>query len=329
MMDQLVAEFPAQLKEAMQIGADATIRPHDKPIYKAHVAGMGGSAIGADFVAAFISDACGIPYNRSKGYQVPAYIDNNTLAICSSYSGNTEETLAAFEAMLQTGAKVVCIASGGKLIDAAKKHGLDYIQLPGGSPSPRACLGYSLVQQLWVLHHLGMIDATKLEAVSSAALLLEAEQDRIKEKAQRIAPLLQDKIPVLYAEDRMEPVAVRWRQQINENGKQLAWHHVVPEMNHNELVGWRQNYPNVSVVVLRNEDDHARNQVRTNITSEIVSEFAGALITIESKGTNLIERSLYLVHLGDWISVYLAEGRGMDAIEIKVIDYLKSELGKL
>ena len=329
MMDQLVAEFPAQLKEAMEIGAKAQIKPHTKAIYKAHVAGMGGSAIGADFVAAFISDECGIPYSRSKGYGIPAYIDENTLAICSSYSGNTEETLAAFEAMLQTGAKVVCIASGGKLIEAAKANGLDYIELPGGSPSPRACLGYSLVQQLWILHHLGLIGDEKLKQVSSVADMLVSSQESIQDKARRIAPLLVDKIPVIYCEDRMEPVAVRLRQQINENSKQLAWHHVIPEMNHNELVGWRQNYPNVAVLVLRNEDDHARNQVRTAITSEIISEFAGAVITLQSKGANLLERSLYLVHLSDWISVYLAAERSMDAIEIKVIDYLKGELGKL
>jgi len=127
----------------------------------------------------------------------------------------------------------------------------------------------------------------------------------------------------------MEAVAVRLRQQLNENSKILCWHHVVPEMNHNELVGWRKENNDLAVIYLRNDDDYQRNQVRININKEIISSYTNTIIEIDSKGASLIERAIYLVHLSDWISFHLATLRGVDPVEIKVIDYLKGELGKV
>ena len=329
MMDQLIAEFPQQLSEAMEIGKNAQINAHTAPIYRAHAAGLGGSGIGANFVAAFIREECGIPYTVSKGYSVPKYVDKNTLAIASSYSGNTEETLASFEQYLSSGAKIVVIASGGKLIEAAKTNDLDYIQLPAGKPAPRACLGYSLVQQLYVLNKLGFIGEQSFKDLEKARQLLAAEQEQIKGKAEQIAGYLQGKLPIIYATDRIEPVAIRFRQQLNENSKMLCWHHVIPEMNHNELVGWRAQHPEAAVVYLRNSDDHYRNGLRIDINKEIIGNYTQSLIEIYSRGESLIERSLYFVHLVDWVSVYLADIQQVDAMEIKVIDFLKGELAKV
>jgi glucose/mannose-6-phosphate isomerase len=326
MMDQLVARFSAQLTEAIAIGEAATLRPHTHEIRQVYVSGLGGSGIGANFVAEFIKDSCNIPYMVGKGYHIPAFINQHTLAVASSYSGNTEETLNCFEQLLQTGAKVVVIASGGKLIELAKQHQLDYIQVPDNWPSPRACLGYSLVQQLFVLHKLGIISKEPINQIASSVDLLDMESDNIREKAIHIAQLLYDKIPVIYTTDRMESVAVRFRQQVDENAKMLCWHHVIPEMNHNELVGWRNRYENIAVVLFRNKDDYERNQLRMDITKEIVNEYAASVIELYSKGANLIERSMYFIHLGDWISVEMAALRNMDAVEVKVIDYLKNAL---
>ncbi len=325
-MDQLVARFSAQLTEAISIGESAILRPHEHEIRQVYVSGLGGSGIGANFVAEFIKDSCSIPYMVGKGYHIPAFINHHTLAVASSYSGNTEETLSCFEQLMQTGAKVVVIASGGKLIELAKQHQLDYIQVPDNWPSPRACLGYSLVQQLFVLYKLGIISKEPITQIASSVDLLDMESDNIREKAKHIAQLLYDKIPVIYTTDRMESVAVRFRQQVDENAKMLCWHHVIPEMNHNELVGWRNRYENIAVVLFRNKDDYERNQLRMDITKEIVNEYAGSVIELYSKGANLIERSMYFIHLGDWISVEMAELRKMDAVEVKVIDYLKNAL---
>ena len=328
-MDKLIEKFPAQLVEALEIGKKATIHKHVHDLNKVYVSGLGGSGIGANFVQEFVSNECKIPYVVGKKYTIPAFVDQNTLAIVSSYSGNTEETLEAFAAMQKTGAKIVCISSGGKLLEAAKEKGYDFIQVPGDWPSPRACLGYSVVQQLFILNKLGLISSKSIEEVSSSVNLIKYDMESIKDKAEKIANILHGKIPIIYIEDRMEAVAVRLRQQINENGKMLCWHHVIPEMNHNELVGWRHKNDDFAVLFLRNKDDMKRNQIRTNINKEIIGKYTNTIIEVISKGNSHVERAMYLVHLGDWISWYLAQLGGFDAIEIDVIDHLKSELGKV
>ena len=136
-------------------------------------------------------------------------------------------------------------------------------------------------------------------------------------------------IPIIYTTDRMESVAVRLRQQINENAKMLSWHHVIPEMNHNELVGWKSHDKRVSVLFMRNKDDYPRNATRMDINNKIISELCDTVIETYSKGQSLIEKNMYFVHLGDWISWYLSDMRKVDSIEVDVIDYLKGELAKM
>lgn len=329
MMNQLIERFMDQLAEGLEIGKNASIRPAASNINHIYVAGLGGSGIGADFVASFIQDECRLPFLVRKGYHVPAFVGPNTLAIASSYSGNTEETLISYDQIKAKGARLLCVASGGKIIDKAKADGYDYIQVPSNWPSPRACLGYSVTAQLWTLHHLGYISDRAIKEVESSITLLRKESEDIKTQAKAIAGRLHHKIPIIYIEDRMEPVAVRLRQQINENSKALCWHHVVPEMNHNELVGWREKNDALAVLYLRNDDDYSRNAVRMDINKQIISQYAGDIIEVYSKGNTMIEKTMYLVHLGDWISWYLAELRGVDALEVKVIDFLKGELAKV
>lgn len=329
MMDQLIERFPSQLIEALEIGEAATINAHSEKIDKVFVAGMGGSGIGANFVAEFITDECKLPYIIGKSYHIPAWIDKNTLFVASSYSGNTEETLQALEAAEKTGCKIVCVCSGGKLMGIAKEKNYDYIAVPGNWPSPRACLGYSLASQLYVIYKLGIISKTAIDQLKSSIDLIKYDQEEIKNKAKKIAEIIHGKIPYIYTTDRMESVAMRFRQQINENSKYLACHHVIPEMNHNELVGWKDVMNNVAVIIFRNKDDYSRNVTRIDINKEIISKLTNTVIEIYSKGQNLVEKSIYFVHLGDWVSWYLAELRGVDALEVNVIDYLKKELSKV
>lgn len=328
-MNELIARFPDQLKEALQIGKKAVLKAHTEQLNNIYIAGLGGSGIGANFVAEFVKDECKIPITVGKGYSIPASVGKNTLAIASSYSGNTEETLSSFEQIEKTGAKIVVVSSGGKLIKIAKEKGYDFVQVPGGWPSPRACLGFSFVQQLFVLHKLGLIGDSTIKSVESSIPKLEAQMEEIKLEAKEIAERLDKKIPIIYTTDRMASVAIRFRQQINENAKMLCWHHVIPEMNHNELVGWRDHKEDWAVVYLRNDDDFKRNAVRMDINKEIISKYADTIIEIYSKGDDLVEKALYLVHLCDWISWYLSVLNGADSIEIDVIDYLKNELSKI
>ncbi len=329
MMDQLIQEFPAQLSEALAIGKTATIHAHNKPIQHILVCGLGGSGIGGNFVATLTEKERKIPMLVSKGYHLPSYVNENSLVIFSSYSGNTEETMSAFQQAENTGAKIVCVASGGKLLAQAAQKGYDHIAVPANKPSPRACLGYSIVQQLFVLKGLGLISDKCIQEIEGSVDFLTKEMEEIKNKAQHIANFLEGKIPVIYSTDVIEPVAVRLRQQINENAKMLCWHHVIPEMNHNELVGWREQNEDLAVLILRNKDDYYRNQVRIDINKEVISKYTSTLIEVYSKGQNLVEQCMYLVHLGDWISWYASElYDDVDAVEVDVINYLKGTLAK-
>jgi glucose/mannose-6-phosphate isomerase len=329
MMDQLIQRFPAQLTEALEIGENAVLTQPTEPINKIFVAGMGGSGIGADFVAEFVVNECKVPYLVGKGYDIPAYIDKNTLYIASSYSGNTEETLSSLAQAEKVGCKIIIIASGGKLVQIAKEKNYDCIMVPSDWPSPRACLGFSLVQQLFVLYKLNFISKTVINEIKTSIDLIKYDQDEIKNKAEKIANIIFGKIPVIYTTDRMESVAVRLRQQINENSKALCWHHVIPEMNHNELVGWTEKNNDLAVIFLRNKDDFKRNAIRMDINKEIYTKYTDTIVEIFSKGQTLVEKSIYLVNLGDWVTWYLSQLRGADAIEVNVINYLKNELAKV
>ncbi|HND87102.1 MAG TPA: bifunctional phosphoglucose/phosphomannose isomerase [Saprospiraceae bacterium] len=328
-MQNMIARFPAQLEEALGIASAISLQKHPSAYRSVFISGLGGSGIGGNFVQEFVRPECKVPVVVSKGYQAPRWVNKHTLAICSSYSGNTEETLSTFDQLCGTGAHIVCIASGGKLIELAKQHGYDYVQLPGGWSSPRACMGYSIVAQLGVLKAARLIGSRLLGQMNSAQKLLSRSQAAIQKSARKIAAQLEGKTPVLYIADHMEAVAVRWRQQINENAKMLCWHHVVPEMNHNELVGWHDKRPDIAVLWLRNHQDFGRTSVRIDICLKMAERLASSSIELWSKGKNPVEQAFYWVHLGDWVSVYLAELRQVDPVEIKVIDYLKGELAKL
>ena len=329
MMDQLIERYMDQLDEALEIGAAASIKPLDSEISHVYVAGLGGSGIGADFVASFIRDEAKVPYLVGKGYDIPKYVGPNSLAITSSYSGNTEETLNSFEQLRKAGARIITVSSGGKLIKMSQELGLDYVQVPGDWPSPRACLGFSVVAQLCVLHKLGLISDKAIDDVRKSVSLLRAQASDIKARAEKIASFLDGKLPIIYSTDRIAPVSVRFRQQLNENAKMLCWHHIIPEMNHNELVGWRDKNDNLAVVYFRTRDDHPRNSTRIDINKEIIGQYTDTIIEIYAKGESLVEQSMYLVHLGDWISWFMSQQRGMDSIEVNVIDYLKGELAKV
>ncbi|MBK9255301.1 MAG: bifunctional phosphoglucose/phosphomannose isomerase [Saprospiraceae bacterium] len=328
MMDQLIKQFPAQLREALETSHEIEIRKAEFPIFKVFVAGMGGSGIGGDYVSEIISDECAVPYIVKKSYDIPAWIDKNTLAIVSSYSGNTEETVSALNQLKSTGAKIVCISSGGKILDIARTNQLDIIQLPAGQPSPRACLGYSLVAQLILLNKLGLIGRQIIENIKTSADLLKFEQEEIKLKAERIAQLLLNKTVIIYSADKTEPIALRWRQQINENSKMLSWHHSIPEMNHNEIVGWKNANEQLAVVFLRNKDDNKRVITRTDFVKKLLTKYTNSIVEVYSKGQSRTEKMMYLTHLGDWISWYLAVGSGVNASEIDVINQLKDILAK-
>lgn len=328
-MFEMVRRFSGQLKEGLELFKLSKVSSGDQEFLNIYISGMGGSAVGADFIQSIVRNVCDYPIIVGKTYTVPHFISKNTLAIVSSYSGNTEETLSSYKQLVQRGAKVIVISSGGELIKMAQELKQDIIQLPSGWSSPRACLAYSLLAQLFALHKLNIITDFFIPQLTAAIKLLDDSQDEIIEQARQLADLLKDKWIVIYSSDQFEPVCLRFRQQINENSKMLCWHNVIPEMNHNELVGWRWNHPFVASVFIRDRDEYSRIQARMELTKEVVGHYAASVMDIYARGDSYLEKSLYLLHLLDYVSVFLAEKNQVDAVEVRVIDFLKTELAKL
>lgn len=327
-MKDLVQNFPAHLSEALSIGATAVITPATTAIHQVLITGLGGSGIGGTIAAEVVAGQCPVPIVVNKDYFLPAFVNQHTLVIVSSYSGNTEETIEAMELAMKRNAKIVCITSGGKIADLARTNGLDLILIPGGMP-PRACLGYSLTQLFVVLHALGLMDDSFRGQLQATADSLQRDQQAIRDNAMSLAEFLFRKMPVIYVADGYNGVATRFRQQINENSKMLCWHHVLPEMNHNELVGWAEQHPECAVVFLRNKTDYTRTQARMEISKEVVAKCTPHIFEVWSNGDSQLERALYLIHLTDWTSCYLADMKAIDAVEVNVINHLKGSLAKL
>ncbi len=327
-MKALIEAFPTHLAEAIRIGEGASFRKPAKPIRNVLITGLGGSGIGGTIVAQVVAGEAAVPVVVNKDYSLPAFVDEHTLVIVSSYSGNTEETVAALDAALEYKATVWCVTSGGKVLETAKAAGCDRIVIPSGIP-PRAAFAYSFTQLLFALHGYGLIGDGFKRDLQQAHALLGVEGESIRKEAEALAGRLHGKIPVLYSEAAFEGVAVRWRQQINENAKMLCWHHALPEMNHNELVGWTQPNDSLAVVFLRNDTDHPRTKIRMDLTRGVVLKYTPHVSEVFSKGNTMLERVFCLIHLGDWVSWYLSDLRKIDATEVKVIDYLKGELAKV
>jgi glucose/mannose-6-phosphate isomerase len=327
-MKTLVENFSKQLTEALEIGNNAKLTSTNHAITNVLICGLGGSGIGGSIVSELVVGNANVPINVTKGYFIPAYVNENTLVIISSYSGNTEETLNCMELALTKKAKVVGVTSGGKVLEASREKGFDCIVVPGGMP-PRSCLGYSLTQLFFILDFHKIIHMNYKVDLAAAIKLLDAEETNIIAEATIIAERLKNKTPVIYATTYNEGIAIRFRQQLNENSKILCWHHIIPEMNHNELVGWTQKNDNLSVLVFLDKDDYSRNLARIDINKEVIKKYTENIREVYSKGNSIIEKAIYFIHLGDWISIILGEMRGADLMEVNVINHLKSKLSQL
>lgn len=328
MMRQLITELPEQLRLAFTNAHASSLKGPDVPIRNVVLIGMGGSGIGGTIVSRLVANESRIPMVSVKDYDLPAFVDSNSLAIVCSYSGNTEETYIAMQEALRRGAYVACISSGGKIGSLAVDRGLDWIQIPGGHP-PRSQFGYSAISLFRLFAAYGVISNERFERLQHMGDFIAAQQTNAIERSKALTEKLADRQIILYAADNNAGIAVRWRQQINENAKRLCWHHVYPEMNHNELVGWDGGDERFGVVLLRSKDDHERSGIRMNITEEMFLQHGALVENVIAQGTTPEERCFDLIQLGDWLSLHLAERYGVDPVAIPSIDYLKSELNKV
>jgi glucose/mannose-6-phosphate isomerase len=333
-MWDLLTSFPEQWQEAMKMTQDLDLTIDQERINKVCFAGMGGSAIGADLIRAYSYQTCPYPIQVVRHYEVPSWIDENTLFIGCSFSGNTEETLTALTAARNKGAQTIAVTSGGELMLKAAKEEFDYIKIPGGMP-PRTALGYSFVPLYRIFQRFGFVDERDGALKETASFLKEQNEllsDPKDNEALNLAEELNDTLPIFYSDaTMMKPVNLRWRCQLEENAKTLAYGNTLPEMNHNEIVGWERIVHltgRLSVVLLKDKEDNLRVQRRMEIVEELVEDQTASIHVLKTRGQTKLTRMFSLIHLADWTSFYMAVLNNVDPTPIAKIDLLKSKLAE-
>ena len=326
-----ILDLPEHLRDALWRVGSADLGDWDSRAGLV-VAGMGGSAIGGDLARVALGDHASRPIFTARDYGLPGWTTPDTTVLCASYSGNTEETLAAFEAAGALGARRVAVTTGGRLAELARGEGVPVIPLPGGF-QPRAAVGYLTVAALEVAAACGVTTRIASEIDVAAAHLdelcaewgPESDEGNI---AKEVALALNGSVPVITGAGLTAPVAYRWKTQINENAQMPAFAGELPEVDHNEIVGWQgtAGLGSFAAVFLEDADQHPRIGRRIELTSELIAEHATTVIRAQTRGQGAVERVMSLVLLGDLVSLYLAVLRGIDPGPVLVIDSLKERL---
>jgi glucose/mannose-6-phosphate isomerase len=325
--DQLDAalSLPDFLRDALWRVESAAIEPFEATGLL--ICGMGGSAIGGDLAAAALGSRLCKPLDVVRGYAVPSWTPPDRAIFCSSYSGNTEETLGCYAAAEAVGARRIVATTGGTLGDNARRDEVPVIGMPAGL-QPRAAVGYTFAIAAAVAALAGVGPGLRTE-IDTAAAHLETERDSLLAHAADVAARLGGSVPLLYGCGLTVPIAYRWKCQINENSKLPAFVHALPELDHNEIVGWTGGEEGAfSAVFLEDGDQHPRERQRVELTSELIAGRAHDVIRLEAIGETRTERLLWSVMLGDLISLELAAREGVDPTPVAVIEELKDRLGR-
>lgn len=333
-MLEILSRFDQLLETGLEVASQVEISRRND-IESIVLLGLGGSAIGGDLVHAYLGSDLKIPFQVVRGYSVPGWVGRTTLALVSSYSGNTEETLAALEAVRSAGAVVVCMTSGGELEKLAARDAQPLFRFPEGLP-PRTALPLSFIAILTALSRIGLISDRDKELRASLSWVLHRlevygpENPGKDNPAKALAIRLVGKIPVIYGSSaRLVHVSRRWASQMSENAKQLAYFSELPEMNHNEIVGWQhpaEMLRRLVPIFLRDQQDHPRVQLRLEITREFLGRRTEPVLEYWSAGESWLERLWTLVLLGDFTSVYLSFLNREDPTPVETIESLKVRL---
>lgn len=329
-----IAGFPNQWDEAIKLTEDLKLTVNRERIDNICFAGMGGSAIGADILRAYSYHCCPHPVQVVRHYDIPGWVDERTLFIACSFSGNTEEALLALQQARKQQAQTVAVTSGGELLLQAARKEFDYMKIPGGMPA-RAALGYNFIALFRIFQYLGYLDEGD-EALSETELFLSEQSELLSDihgnEALSIAEDLNDTLPIIYSNAvAMQPVNLRWRGQLEENAKTLAYGNSLPEMTHNEIVGWERVIHltgRLSVLILQDEQDHMRVQKRMSIIRDLIADQTATIHVLNTRGKSRLTRLFSLIQLADWTSYYLAVINRIDPTPTAKIDLLKSRLAE-
>lgn len=335
-MLDLLLDFPLQCLAASDIAKNSNILFKKIDFKKVVFAGLGGSAIGGDLVRSSLYFESKFPIMVFREYDLPSFLDEQTLVFISSYSGNTEETLSAYQQAKEKGASIVVISSDGRLKEYCFNDKITFIEIPPGLP-PRSALGYLSIIPLKILEGLDLV-SSKQEDIKDVISVLNGLKDKclnprigLKDNiAKYIAHKIFNKFVVIYSASINFDVAVaRLRTQLNENAKCLASSHLLPEMNHNEIVGWqnpKRLFKNFIVVLLNDKGIHPRVKKRMEITRQILNKEDIPVLEISSRGNSLLSRIFSLIYIGDFLSFYLAILYGVDPTPVDRITFLKRQL---
>lgn len=342
-MFDVLYSFPDQVKEAVHIGEHAPLWRRQFVSNRFAIFGLGGSAIGGDLLRSYAAATPGADHlniSVHRGYSAPAWLDGDTNTVFSSYSGETEETLSAFDDARKKSDRGLVITTGGTLGKRGVTFGLPIINIPPGY-QPRCAIAYAFFPLLLAMTRSGAMDSRASRAnskgIKEIMAMAEARRDEYASKnaknpALALAKKIHETIPVVYsANERTDAVNLRWRGQIQENAKQIAFGNLLPEMNHNEINGWQ--FPKAatkqsSVILMRDADDHARVKLRFDALEDIVKKSVKQVITVNGEGNTLLGRMFSLIYLGDWVSWHLAVLNETDPTPVPVIQSLKAALGK-
>lgn len=331
-----IKELPWQCRQAYREALDFEIPLDYRDVDKIVIIGMGGSAIGGDLVRTLVRSEAKIPVIIHRDYGLPAFVDECTLLIASSYSGNTEETLSAFEPALKNDVKKLAMTTGGKLGEIAESNNIPVFKIEYKA-QPRAALGFSFVPVLGILQGLGFI-ADKSADVTETVQVLEEISSRLDEKsplaanpAKQLAGHLYGRLPVIYGADIAAEVAHRWKTQINENSKGWAFYEVFPELNHNATVGFPfppEVVEKIRVVLLRSPLFNDRVKLRYEVTCELLKRAGVEYEYVDGEGKSALAQMMSLVMMGDFTSYYMAILNRVDPSPVEVINYLKGRLAE-
>jgi glucose/mannose-6-phosphate isomerase len=324
MLEDVLAQ-PQQLGDALWRAQSAGLPKQDRPGGLV-VCGMGGSAIGGDLALAALGDRATRPITTVRGYALESWAGPDSLVLCASYSGNTEETLACFEAAGVAGAGRVALTTGGKLAEAARAEGVPVIGVPAGM-QPRAAVVYMVVAVLECAAACGAAPGLHAEIDTAAGVLEQVGREPL---AQALAQSLQGTVPVIHGAGPTAAVARRWKTQINENAEAAAFWSELPEADHNEICGWERGrkLAPFSGVFLEDADQHPRVQRRIELTAAEFERAGAPALRVAAPGDTRLDRVLSLVMLGDLVSVHLARLDGVDPTPVEALERFKGALAQ-
>jgi glucose/mannose-6-phosphate isomerase len=321
-----------QCREGYEAGRAVRELPDASSVTAVAVCGMGGSGVAGDFLGALYRDRLTVPLEVVKGPELPAFCGREALVLCSSYSGGTQETLRCFEEASERGCRLVAVTSGGELADRSRDRGVPVVSLPGGAPGPRAALGFLLLGALGALESMGLVPAATGDLKESAtvldALAKELGPGAPDNRAKDLAAWIDDRVPVVWGADGIGSVAAtRWKTELNENAKIPAFAASLPELDHNEVVGWSEGAGKGFVVIaLRHDGEHPEVAKRFPASLEIAESSGAEVREVTAAGQSALARLLSLVVIGGSTSVYLGVLRGFDPTPVEAIVRLKAVL---